>query len=172
MWQPHSQPCLQLQRRALAQGLDQPPRAAQALPKRTFSIQGVLRTQNVSFPALVPLALLRLCSSLIHHPSSALLPRDHPQGAACSQWPCLACFTPRLPQTTHFLQLLRPDPCRCVVMLGTDLKALQWLGWPQLGQLMGYGEAGRKAGLTSFPFPPCLIWPGTMRVLPPPGHRA
>ena len=185
--QPHGKPCPQLQRGAnegalegcsyISFGARSASESCPFLLKRTLVTQGALRTQNASFPVLVALALLWLCSSPIHHPSSPLLhhPALTPGKLPGPTWPCLACFTaqhPRAPQKQAFPSVFRPYPCRRTAVLGTDPKALQWLGWPQLGQPVRRGETGRNMGLTCSPFPLHLIWSVTTKFLPPVGHRA
>lgn len=110
-WQPHSKPCLQQYRGALEGcsyvgfGARSASDSCPSMPKSTLVTQGVLGTQNASFPVLVALALLWLCSSPVHHPSKD----TRPQGADWTPRPHSAHFTALhstlgLPQTRNFPQ--------------------------------------------------------------------
>lgn len=139
--QSHSKPCLQLHSGPsegalegcsnISFGARSASESCPSLPKRT------LRTPNASFPVLVALDLLRLCSSPVHCPSSplphhpALTPRKlrgPPSKPLLARFTALHSTAPLASQKTGISLSFQALPMRRTATLGADQEALRWLG--------------------------------------------
>lgn len=186
--QPHSKPCLQLQRGAnkralegcsydVALGLHQPPRVAhpcQNAPSwprepsgpKTHLPHCCWHCISSGFALVLFTAHPRFCPTTLRSPRGSCL---DPPGSA---WLILLHSTLRLPQKGHFLQISGLTYAGAQPSWVLTRRLSSGWGWPQLGEPVRWGRQGEMWAVPAPLSHPTLYWSVTTKLLPPVGHRA